>query len=130
MSKEKKKKLFEKVPSKEFWGEHPLENSFAIEWCKASFLNDSFAKIYRTLNSSKNFAEIRAACFTLVKFGNWFKDLYDLNDHVEVAINKLNSLLEQDESFVDWEEKRSLQIAIKNQINDLEYLKKDMSRAI
>lgn len=105
-----------------FWGPHPLENTYAIDWCQNEILDSAFESIETTLFSkSTKFAEVRAAAFMLYKLADWFKDLYELNDDFSQAIKRLNEYAESEEVTSKYE----VTIALKNQIDNLVKFQKE-----
>lgn len=108
-----------------FWGPHPLENVYAIEWVKVNFLDDTLNNITLTLTGPKkkeNVAEIRAAAFLLHKLALWFKDVYDLKPLIDLAVEKLSQYSENEEVLKKYE----FSIALKDQIKSLKEIKKEL----
>lgn len=107
-----------------FWGPHPMENVYALDWCNKAFLEQAVTHINKSLSlpaSKQNFAEIRVSAFWLAKFSDWFKDVVDFRKQLEIAIKKLHSFLDSEEI----ENKYEMTMAIKNQMDQLEKLLKE-----
>jgi hypothetical protein len=108
-----------------FWGPHPLENEYAIQWAKDNFLENTLANISKTLNSPKkkqNLAEIRVAAFLLQKLSLWFNGLYELKPLVTLSIQKLTEFIGDESVLKNYE----FAIALKDQIKDLKKVEKEL----
>ncbi len=110
---------------KDYWGTHALENRFANEWTKKSFqlvVNE----VEKTFRESTNILEFQAACWTLIKLGSWFHDMFDFRADYNFAIRKIKKILESEvKIFEDAEDNISFRKNFEQQLKDFENLKKD-----
>jgi hypothetical protein len=116
---------FRSFNRKDYWGTHVLENMHANRWCAKVFKKNT-EDILITLKGTDNLLEFHAAVWALIKVSSWFDRVFELKEHYNVAIKKIELVLaSENKYFDDIDDNKSFVSNVEEQLRHLRILKKE-----